>query len=93
MDIAILLQLDLGSDNGTQTRQEILGKKERNIFSGMDQKPQTTHKNIERLDLMMDMLLIKVWRKVSEGGGVVCQRGNQKSFLKEYKKKMKNIWI
>ena len=87
MDIAILLQLDLGSDNGTQTRQE------RNIFSGMDQKPQTTHKNIERLDLMMDMLLIKVWRKVSEGGGVVCQRGNQKSFLKEYKKKRKNIWI
>ena len=40
MGNAISLQLELGSDDGTQPGQEILGKEERKIFSGMDQRPQ-----------------------------------------------------
>ena len=63
MGNAISLQLELGSDDGTQPGQEILGWKERKIFSGMDQKSETTQKDIERLDWKIGMLLIKVWRK------------------------------
>ena len=63
MGIAISLQLELGLDDGTQPRQEILGQKEREIFSEMDQKSEATRKDIERLDWMIGMLLIEVWRK------------------------------
>ena len=63
MGIAISLQLELGLDDGTQPRQEILGKKERDIFSEMDQKSEATRKDIERLDWMIGMLLINIRRK------------------------------